>query len=179
MNHNLIYMFTFIVFILGLVVSIYSYIHKKKIHGELHKNKLEEDEVKKAEKLLQIHGYKVNPKKKFSYFFSLNGKYAEVILKPDFSATKTWKRFAVVINKTGKGIAENSVLRKSATEFYYAGHFDGILIVDLEKQDIDKVVYINRREEFNSNLYRMLLIIIFILSSTTIFFFMNFIGSKT
>lgn len=178
MAQNLIYIFASLVFIFGLGVSIYSYIHKKNIQDNIIKNRLEEDEAKKAEKLLQIHGYKVNSKKKFSYFFSLNGKYAEVILKPDFSATKSWKRFAAVVNKTGKGIAQNPVLRKSATEYYYAGHFDGILIIDLEKQEIDKIIYINRREELTNKLFRVLLIIIFILLTISIFLFMNFIGSK-
>ncbi|MBZ4683696.1 MAG: hypothetical protein JG768_1121 [Fusobacteriales bacterium] len=168
----MLYFLSINILIISFGLLIYLIMNHKKI--EDYRKGLEKDlETEKIYKYLQMKGYKIVQNKIYSYYMLLNGKYAEIQLKPDLTVTKNGKKYAVIINEEDE-IEKNSLLRKKISEIYFTGYFFGVIVYNISNAKLDKIIYINRKEKYNKKVFQILIIIIMILSTLCSFYTLNF-----
>ncbi|TDT71735.1 intein [Hypnocyclicus thermotrophus] len=162
------------VFILIIASGLLVYLIKNHKKIKDFRKGLEKDlNTEKIYKYIQMKGYKIIQNKVYSYYMLLNGKYAEIQLKPELTVTKNGKKYAVIINKD-KEIEKNTELRKKIAEIYYTGYFFGVIVYNVNNTKLDKIIYVNRKERYNKKVFQILIVIIMILSTLCSFYTLNF-----
>ena len=179
MNTNTLYIVSFFVIILFIFIlyryikiSYSNYKSKKRTQKSLKRGYIKE---KEAAKYLKRKGYHIlQHAKNYSYTLKFDGKSKIVTVEIDYLVKKNGRTYIVEV-KSGNQAPNisNSSTRRQILEYSLFIPNDGILLLDMEKEVINEVVFpVKTKTIYNYKLIAILLSIILILA--TIIYFKNF-----
>ena len=140
-------------FILGVLVLSYSLkalesYRKKKTY---YKAKAAE---KKAMDLLEVQGYKiieVQPKKNIYYY--LNGEKKKAYVKADFLVRRYFKKIVCEVKTGEKTRMTQAIIRRQLFDYYYDYGVREVILIDMEKNRIDRITFDDKRVCFKYALF--------------------------
>ena len=179
MSTNTIYIVSFFVIIIFIFVlyryiriSYRNYISKKRTQKSLKRGYTKE---KEAAKFLKRKGYSIlEHSKTYSYTLKFDGKSKLVYVEIDYLVKKNGKTYIVEV-KSGNQAPNisNRSTRRQILEYSLFIPNDGILLLDMEKEVINEVVFPVRTK--TSNNYKLILILVsIIIVLAGILYFKNF-----
>ena len=126
-------------FILGVLALSYSLkawnsYRKKKIY---YKAKAAE---KKAMDLLEVQGYRVieiQPRRDVYYY--LNGEKKRAYVKADFLARRFFRKVICEVKTGEKTRITQAIIRRQLFDYYYAYGVKEVILIDMEKNRIDRI----------------------------------------
>ncbi|MGM0508378.1 MAG: hypothetical protein ACQERZ_04355 [Fusobacteriota bacterium] len=136
-------------FVLGIILMV-SIIYIQKLYKRHLWRKKKEHALEgeqKAKTFLQSQGYKVlNYQGELTYTLLSNGIPKKIKIRPDYIVKKGLKKYITEI-KTGKKVikAKNISTRRQLLEYYFSSSISGILLVDMENNEIKKIEFKNNK----------------------------------
>lgn len=135
--------------ILGMIIGFIVFFYLRKIivrykkKGIYYKAKRAEQ---KAIALLEKENYKVievQPKKDIFYY--LNGELKKGYVNADFMVRKNFRKMVCEVKTGEKTRVAQASIRRQLLDYYYAYGVKEVLLVDMEKEKIDKIRFKNDR----------------------------------
>ena len=148
-------------FILGILVLSYiikaldSYKKKKTYY----KAKAAE---KKAMDLLEVQGYRVievQPRRNITY--NLNGQKKRAYVKADFLVRRNFKKIICEVKTGEKTRITQAIIRRQLFDYYYAYGVSEVILIDMEKNRIDRITFNDKRNWTKYGLFFLTLLGIF------------------
>lgn len=147
-------------FILGALVLFYSLklidrYKKKKVY---HRAKAAE---KRAMDLLTVQGYKiieVHPKKNIYYY--LNGEKKKAYVKADFLVRRYFKKIICEVKTGDKTRITQAIIRRQLFDYYYAYGVREVILIDMEKNRIDRITFNDKRIWIKNGIALFLILVI-------------------
>lgn len=158
----------FVYFSIGLTLALFIVyireLRKNYIFTKRKKKGLEGE--KKAKKFLILEGYKIlDYQYELKYNFYADSNKIDVKIRPDYIVQKGFKKYIAEV-KTGMTVTNphNKATRRQLLEYYFAGDFDGILLVDMENKKIKTIFFKNIRLEKIKRINKILIILLISIS---------------
>lgn len=119
---------------------------------------------KKAMALLEVQGYRVieiQPKRNIFYY--LNGEKKKAYVKGDFLVRRNFKKIICEVKTGEKTKITQAIVRRQLLDYYYAYGVREVLLIDMEKNRIDRITFQDKKMWVRYGLLLVLLGIIYIL----------------
>ncbi|OQY08413.1 MAG: hypothetical protein B6I28_04770 [Fusobacteriia bacterium 4572_132] len=149
-----------------LILTIFSIKNMKKKYIWRKRKKKGMLGEKEAKPFLKSKGYKIlDYQYELKYYFYANESKIKVKIRPDYIVKKGFKKYIAEV-KTGITVTNphNKATRRQLLEYYFAGDFDGILLVDMENKRIKTILFKNIRLEKTKKINEILIILLILMS---------------
>jgi len=158
----------FVYFSIGLTLALFIiYIKELKKNYIWNKRKQKGLEgEKKAKGFLKLKGYKIlDYQYELKYNFYADENKIAVKIRPDYIVQKGFKKYIAEV-KTGTTVTNPhyKATRRQLLEYYFAGDFDGILLVDMENKKIKTIFFKNIKLERIKKVNKILIVLLISIS---------------
>ncbi len=104
---------------------------------------------KRAMTLLEENGYRIidkQPKKNIIY--SVNGEKKQAYVKADFLAKKFFRKVVCEVKTGDNTRVTQALIRRQLLDYFYAYGVREVLLIDMEKEKIDRIVFEKQRNSY-------------------------------